>query len=155
MIPNRKPSTPLMELYSLGSYRKKLTQFQTHRRHQAVPSTAAVHKERNPSATEEVNVKPSLHDRFSAKFYVPGKYLNPYGSVTSSYVHKLKPEADIRVEGDIQHNFNNKAFITHRPIEKKYQSMRNSKCSENRYESTAPFEPREDLKSPINSRNQP
>ena len=52
-----------------------------------MPATAAVHKEKNGKATEELNVKPTLHDRFAAKFYVPGKYLNPYGSVHSSYAH--------------------------------------------------------------------
>ena len=88
-----------------------------------MPSIAAVSRERNQKANEDVNVKPTLHDRFSSKFYVPGKYLNPYGGHNSSFAKKLKPETNSRVDGDIQYNTNNKAYIAHVPIEKKYQSM--------------------------------
>ena len=82
MIPNRKPATPLMELYGNGTYRKNLTSFDTSRRHNAVPGIAASHVERNgiSKAEQNINIKPSLHDRFNSKFYVPDKYLNPYGN---------------------------------------------------------------------------
>ena len=41
---------------------------------------AATKAERNKKEGDEINIKPSVHDRFISKFYVPNKYLNPYGS---------------------------------------------------------------------------
>lgn len=42
MIPNRKPATPLMELYAYGTYKKSLREYNTGKRHQAYPSVAAL-----------------------------------------------------------------------------------------------------------------
>lgn len=33
----------------------------------------------------ELNVKPSLHDRFDKKFYLPGKYLNPFNQTNGRF----------------------------------------------------------------------
>jgi hypothetical protein len=50
------------------------------RRYPAQPGVAASKSERNKKAGDEINIKPSVHDRFNSKFYIPNKYLNPYGS---------------------------------------------------------------------------
>lgn len=73
MVPNRKPSTPLMEFYGTGLYRKHLKQ--TGKQHKAEPGPAASKAERNH---RDINIKPTLHDEISLKFYKPF-YLNPFG----------------------------------------------------------------------------
>ena len=70
LIPNRKPTTPLMAFHGTGIYNKNF-KYQT-KRQAAYPSTAASLNQRNPKSFEEINVKPSLHDRFNQKFYLPG-----------------------------------------------------------------------------------
>lgn len=54
----------------------------------AEPSVANQNLNNNAQGSD-VNIKPSVHDRFNQKFYLPGKYLNPYGSQTSSFPHKI------------------------------------------------------------------
>jgi hypothetical protein len=33
----------------------------------------------------ELNIKPTLHNNFNNKFYIPGSYLNPFGLKDSKY----------------------------------------------------------------------
>ena len=33
----------------------------------------------------ELNIKPTLHDNFNNKFYIPGSYLNPFSLKDSKY----------------------------------------------------------------------
>ena len=79
--PQRKPATPLMGFHGLGKYNNKaLKNYSTCRRYPAQASLAATKLERNKKEYEEINIKPSVHDRFNNKFYIPSRYLNPYGS---------------------------------------------------------------------------
>jgi len=48
-----------------------------------MPGVSAKHATRNlpinsAEPVHEPNVKPCIHDRFDKKFYLPGKYLNPF-----------------------------------------------------------------------------
>ena len=55
-------------------------------KHSAEPSVAAKLSERNPMGPDaELNVKPTLHDKFNNKLYLPGRYLNPYGCQRSRF----------------------------------------------------------------------
>lgn len=58
-----------------------------------------------------MNVKPSVHDRFNSKFYVPNKYLNPYGSKQSVFPNRLATEPIKLMKNDIIVNENKKATI--------------------------------------------
>ena len=55
-------------------------------KHSAEPSIAAPMSDRNPKSPDaDVNVKPTLHDKFNNKLYMPGRYLNPYGCQRSRF----------------------------------------------------------------------
>lgn len=60
------------------------------RRHKAEPGLALKLHERNPlSPDADVNVKPTLHDKFNIKLYHPGRYLNPYGCHRSRFANAV------------------------------------------------------------------
>ena len=111
LIPNRKQATPLMSFYAEGKYDKNLINFMSQRRNMAVSGTSAKYAERNSRPYDEINVKPSVHDRFSSKFYQPGKYLNPLASKNSSFPVPKNVEFVERQQKDIQRNATGKAFI--------------------------------------------
>ena len=72
----------------MGKYSNEdLNKFLKINRHNAEPAQALKLKERQSQYSQ--NPKPSLHDRFNSKFYVPSKYLNPYGSPHSTYAEKV------------------------------------------------------------------
>ena len=80
-------SAPL-SFYSTGKYpdSASLHKFLKVQKHGAEPSLAAKLSERNPASPDaEVNVKPTLHDKFNNKLYLPGRYLNPYGCQRSRF----------------------------------------------------------------------
>lgn len=97
--------SPALQFYSLGHFSPSATQpaqkptltteqslnsFLKIRRHNAMPGVSATHGTRNLPihSTEphlELNVKPSLHDRFDKKFYLPGKYLNPFNQTCGRF----------------------------------------------------------------------
>lgn len=64
-----------------------LNKFLKINRHNAEPAQALMLKERRTQYSH--NPKPSLHDRFNSKFYIPSKYLNPYGSPHSTFAEKV------------------------------------------------------------------
>jgi hypothetical protein len=73
-----------MEFYSLGkNYEKDLSKYLKIKNHNAEPAQSLNIKERQVEHLK--NPKPSVHERFNQKFYLPSKYLNPYGSPHSSY----------------------------------------------------------------------
>ena len=51
--------------------------------HNAEPAQSLRMKDRQTQPA--LNPKPSITERFNQKFYVPNKYLNPYGSPNSSF----------------------------------------------------------------------
>ena len=83
LVPPRKPGTPLINFYAYGKYTKNLNNH-VKRRHMAEAGVAAKNAERNMKPYEELKVKPSIHERFNSKFYVPGKYLDPYGTLSKT-----------------------------------------------------------------------
>ena len=91
-LKNPDSSSAPLAFYSLGKYEPKdlsgppLKSYLKIMRHQAEPSIAAPMSERNPKNPDaDVNVKPTLHDKFNNKLYLPGRYLNPYGCQRSRF----------------------------------------------------------------------
>lgn len=116
MVNNKKPSTPLMEFYSLGVYRKSVKEYDTGIKHQAMPSVAARIKERNQL---EINIKPSVHDRFNSKFYKPF-YMDPFGYKNKTTTNQQAPVRRSFVSNndkspDVQVNATNRAKFIYRP----------------------------------------
>jgi hypothetical protein len=104
LIPNRKPATPLLPFFAEGKYSGCLPSVVKHRRFQAVAGASASYTERNKKEDQEVNIKPQLQQHFSSKFYKAGKYLNPYGSMLSSFPDQTSQETQPRAAKDINLN---------------------------------------------------
>ena len=101
-----------MPFHSTGKYaNKSLKNYQNLRRYPAQPGVAASKTERNKKAGEEINIKPSVHDRFNSKFYIPNKYLNPYGSTQSVFPNRTSTEPIKLHKNDIIVNETKKATI--------------------------------------------
>ena len=108
--PPATASAPLA-FYCVGKYEAKdgssntLQKFLKIQKHNAEPSVAAKLSERNPTSPDaDLNVKPTLHDKFNHKLYHPGRYLNPYGCQRSrfknipSLVEKVRQPDSIQVD---------------------------------------------------------
>ena len=50
--------------------------------------TSSTYFERN--SVHHPQIKPILHNRFNSKFYIPNKYLNPYGFSESRFPEKVR-----------------------------------------------------------------
>ena len=49
----------------------------------------------------ELNIKPSLHDRFDKKYYLPGKYLNPYQNTNGRFGGRFVNDSETTHSSDI------------------------------------------------------
>lgn len=84
------------------------------RRHKAEPSMAAKLSERNPASPDaDVNVKPTLHDKFNIKLYHPGRYLNPYGCQRSRFKNAVNQVEKVRQVDSIHSDHLNRARIAY------------------------------------------
>jgi hypothetical protein len=77
-----------MQFYSLGRYNNSdLNKFLKINNPNSEPAQSLKMKERNSVAL--TNPKAAIHERFNSKFYLPSKYLNPYGSPHSTFPEKV------------------------------------------------------------------
>ena len=114
-------ASPGLPFYSLGSFNpstftspaNKSTNFKADsglnnflkiRRHYACPGASATKQQRNVnvhSVDLELNIKPSLHDRFDKKYYLPGKYLNPYQNTNGRFGGRFVNDSEAASGSDI------------------------------------------------------